>query len=85
VTFSTMPSRVIETTPRWAAARFSRTPYLLAAIGSVLLLAVTFVPWYRVGTSHLPRTAWQGNPIVLALLMAVVLAGAAVAGAGALG
>ena len=83
--YSTMSSRVIETTGRRAAAPFKRTPYLLAAIGSILLLAVTFVPWYRVGTSQRPRTAWQENPIVLALLLAVVLAGAAVAGAGARG
>jgi hypothetical protein len=49
------------------------------------LLAVTFVPWYRVGASHLPRTAWQENPVVLALLLAVVLAGAVLAGAGVSG
>jgi hypothetical protein len=49
------------------------------------LLAVTFMPWYQVGTSHLPRTAWQENPVVLALILAVVLAGAALAGAGARG
>lgn len=47
------------------------------------MLAVTFVPWYRVSTSHLPRTAWQQDPIVLALLLAVVLAGGALAVAGA--
>jgi hypothetical protein len=63
---------------RWA-------PYLLAAIGSILLLAVTFLPWYRVGPGHLPRTAWQEDPVVLALLLAVVLAGAALAAAGARG
>ena len=83
--FSTMSSRVFETTGRRPAARLKRAPYLLAAIGSVLLLAVTFVPWYQVGTSHLSRTAWEGNPIVLALLLAVVLAGAALACAGARG
>ena len=83
--FSAMSSRVVEATGRRPAARPKRTPYLLAAIGSILLLAVTFVPWYRVGASHLPRTAWQENAIVLALLLAVVLAGAAVAGAGARG
>ena len=32
-----------------------RAPQLLAGIGSILVLAVTFLPWYRVGTSHLPR------------------------------
>jgi hypothetical protein len=85
VNFSTMSSRATQTTVRRPAARSTRTPYLLAATGSILLLAVTFVPWYRVGASHLPRTAWQENPIVLALLLAVVLAGAALAGAGARG
>jgi hypothetical protein len=62
-----------------------RIPYLLAGLGSILVLAVTFMPWYRVGTSHLPRTAWQENPVVLALLLVVVVAGAALAGAGARG
>jgi hypothetical protein len=62
-----------------------RAPYLLAGLGSILLLVVTFMPWYRVGTSHLPRTAWQENPVVLALLLAVVIAGAVLAAAGARG
>jgi hypothetical protein len=85
VNSSTMFSRVIDTTGSRPEARPARTPYLLATIGLVLLLAVTFVPWYRVGASDLPRTAWQENPIVLALLLAVVLAGAALAGSGARG
>lgn len=75
---STMPSRVIEATSSQPAAPPRRAPHLLAAIGSMLVLAVTFVPWYRVGASHLPRTAWQESPVVLGLLLAVVLAGAAV-------
>ena len=83
--FPTMSARMIETTGRLPAARSRQIPYLLAATGSVILLVVTFVPWYRVGTTHLPRTAWQENPIVLALLLAVVLAGAALAAAGARG
>jgi FtsH-binding integral membrane protein len=62
-----------------------RAPQLLAGIGSILVLAVTFLPWYRVGTSHLLRTAWQEDQIVLALLLAVVVAGAALALAGARG
>ena len=60
-----------------------RTPQLLAGIGSILVLAVTFLPWYRVGTSHVLRTAWQEDQVVLALLLAVVVAGAALAVAGA--
>ena len=79
---STM-SQVIETPSGRPAALLRRTPYLLAGIGSILLLAVTFAPWYRVSGGHVPRTAWQENPIVLALLLAVVLAGAALAGSGA--
>src|SRR5215469_16078549 len=82
---STMSSRVSETTGSRPAAQPRLTSHLLAAIGSILLLAVTFVPWYRVGTSHLPRTAWQEDPFVLALLLAVVLAGAVLAGGGARG
>jgi len=82
---STMSSPVIETTGSGPAGWRGRPAYLLAGIGSIILLAVTFVPWYRTGTSHLPRTAWQEDPIVLALLLAVVLAGAALAGAGARG
>ena len=62
-----------------------RAQYLFAGLGSILLLAVTFLPWYRVGTSHLPRTAWQEEPVVLALLLAVVVAGAALAAAGVSG
>jgi hypothetical protein len=80
-----MSSRAIETTGNRPAVWRHRTPYLLAGIGSILLLAVTFVPWYRMGTSHLPRTAWQEDPVVLALLLAVVLAGAAQAAVGARG
>jgi hypothetical protein len=60
-----------------------RAPLLLAGIGSILVLAVTFLPWYRVGTSHVLRSAWQENQVVLALLLAVVAAGAALAVAGA--
>ena len=62
-----------------------RAPHLLAASGSLVVLAVTFLPWYRVGAGHLPRTAWQENPVVLVLLLAVTLAGAALAAAGARG
>jgi len=76
---------VIESAGSRPAAWPRRAPYLLAAIGSTIVLAVTFVPWYLVGTSHLARTAWQENPVVLALLLAVALAGAAHAVAGALG
>lgn len=71
--------------PELRALGTARTPSLLAAIGSILLLAVTFVPWYRVSPSQLPRTAWQADPIALALLLAVILAGVALAGAGACG
>jgi hypothetical protein len=81
----TISSRVIESAGSRRTARPRRAQYLLAAIGSAVVLAVTFVPWYLVGSSHLPRTAWQENPVVLALLLAVVLAGAAQAAARALG
>jgi hypothetical protein len=72
-------SCVIEATSSRTAPPPRQAPSLLAAIGSAVVLAATFVPWYRTGTSHLPRTAWQENPVVLALLLAVVLAGAATA------
>jgi hypothetical protein len=49
------------------------------------VLAATLVPWYRVGSDHLSRTAWQEDPIVLVLLLVAVLAGAVLAGARALG
>jgi hypothetical protein len=48
---------------------------LLAAVGSMLVLAVTFAPWYRVGPGHVARSVWQESPLVLALLLATVLAG----------
>jgi hypothetical protein len=80
-----MSSPVVEGKGSQPAAWRRRSPYLLAGIGSILLLAVTFAPWYRMGASHLSRTAWQEDPVVLALLLAVVLAGAALAGAGARG
>lgn len=54
-----------------------RLPRVLAAVGSIVLLAATFAPWYRVG--HAYRSAWQESPIVLALLLAVILAGGALA------
>lgn len=56
-----------------------RTPTVLAAVGSVVLLAATFAPWYRTGSGHAYRSAWPEDPIVLALLLAVVLAGGALA------
>jgi hypothetical protein len=57
----------------------ARTSMVLAAVGAVLLLAVTFAPWYKVGTGHVSRTAWQENPVVLALLLLVVAIGAVLA------
>jgi hypothetical protein len=80
---STMSSLMIETTGSRPGGLRRRVPHLLAGIGSIVLLAVTFLPWYRVGPGQLPRTPWQENPAVLALLLAVVLAGAALAAAGA--
>jgi hypothetical protein len=60
-------------------ARRQPVPPVLAAAGSILLLVVTFVPWYRVGPEHAFRSAWQENPLVLVLLLAVVLVGGALA------
>jgi hypothetical protein len=78
-----MSSPVLAMTGSRPGGWHGRVQYLLAGIGSILLLAVTFLPWYRVGASHLPRSAWQEDPVVLALILAVVVAGAALAGAGA--
>lgn len=83
MTSSTMSSSVTETASGRPTAWRGRTSSLLAGIGSILVLAVTFAPWYRVSGDHVPRTAWQVDPLVLALLLAVVLAGAALAAAGA--
>jgi len=52
---------------------------VLAAAGSMLLLAMTFMPWYRIGPGRIPRSAWHDSPAVLALLLAVVLAGGTLA------
>lgn len=82
---STVSSPVMGVTGSRPAGWRKRAPQLLAGIGSILVLAVTFLPWYRVGTSHLPRTAWQEDQVVLALLLAVAVAGAALAVAGARG
>jgi hypothetical protein len=54
---------------------------VLAAAGSILLLVVTFVPWYRVGPGQLSRSAWQESPVVLVLLLTVALAGGGLAAA----
>jgi hypothetical protein len=47
---------------------------LLAGAGSILVLALTFAPWYRVGHGQVSRSIWQESPLVLALLLATVLA-----------
>jgi hypothetical protein len=59
--------------------RRSRLSVVLAAAGAVLLLLVTFLPWYKVGTAKVSRSAWQENPAVLALLLLVVAIGVALA------
>src|SRR5215469_9525062 len=82
---STMSSPLIETAGGRSAGLRRHAPYLLAGIGAIVLLAVTFLPWYRVGPGQLPRTAWQEDPVVIALLLVVVLAGMALAAAGARG
>jgi hypothetical protein len=66
-------------------ARRQLAPMALAAAGSILLLIVTFVPWYRIGPEHVARSAWQESPLVLVLLLAVVFAGGALAYAAARG
>jgi hypothetical protein len=58
-------------------ARRQPVPIVLATAGAILLLVVTFVPWYRVG--QVSRSAWQESPVVLVLLLAVVFAGSGVA------
>ena len=64
------------------AAPKKRIASLLAIIGSLIVLASTLMPWYRTGADHLLHTAWQESPVVLALLLAVAIAGAALAAAG---
>jgi hypothetical protein len=61
------------------ARRGTRPSQVLATVGAVLLLGMTFAPWYKVGSGHVSRNAWQENPVVLALLLLVVLIGAALA------
>lgn len=78
---TSIPVTDVASYGRTAPAR--RIASLLAAIGSLIVLAATFMPWYRTGAQHLPRTAWQAGPVVVALLLAVAIAGAALAAAGA--
>jgi hypothetical protein len=47
---------------------------LLAGTGSIVVLAMTFAPWYRVGPEHVSRSVGQESPLVLVLLLATVLA-----------
>jgi hypothetical protein len=57
------------------AAQRQSAAMLLAGAGGILALPVTFAPWYRIGTSHMTRSVWQGSPLVLALMLATALAG----------
>jgi hypothetical protein len=80
-----MSSQMTEAEIGRQQARRQPIPMVLAGAGSILLLIVTFVPWYRVGPEHVSRSAWQESPLVLVLLLAVVLVGAALAYAAARG
>jgi drug/metabolite transporter (DMT)-like permease len=46
----------------------------LAAVGSILALAVTFAPWYRIGPGHVSRSVGQESPLILVLLLTTALA-----------
>ena len=58
---------------------------LVAGAGALLLFAVMLLPWYRARATGLPRSAWQADWFVLALLLALVLAGVALAAVTATG
>jgi uncharacterized integral membrane protein len=75
----TMSSQTTEAEISRQQARRQPLPLVLAGAGSILLLIVTFLPWYRVGPEHVSRSAWQESPLVLVLLLAVVFVGAALA------
>jgi hypothetical protein len=74
-----MSSEMTERDVARPQARWQPVPRVLAAVGAILLLGITFVPWYRVGPGQVSRSAWQESPVVLVLLLAVVLAGGALA------
>jgi hypothetical protein len=76
-----MSSETTEPDVARPPARGQWVPRLLAAVGSILLLGITFVPWYRVGPGQVSHSAWQESPAVLVLLLAVVVAGGALAAA----
>jgi hypothetical protein len=81
----TMSSQMTDAEISRQQARRQPVTMVLAGAGSILLLIATFLPWYRVGPEHVSRSAWQESPIVLVLLLAVVLVGAALAYAAASG
>jgi hypothetical protein len=80
-----MSAQITEAETSRQQARRQPAPMVLAGAGAILLLIVTFAPWYRVGPEHVARSAWQESPLVLVLLLAVVLVGAALAYAAARG
>lgn len=53
----------------------------LAAAGSLLSLATVFLPWYQVGPGHAARTLAGQDPVMLAPMAAVILAGGALVAA----
>ena len=57
----------------------ARLPMMLAAAGSLLSLAVLFLPWYQVGPGHAARTLAGQDPVMLVPMAAVILAGGALA------
>jgi asparagine N-glycosylation enzyme membrane subunit Stt3 len=81
----TVSSRINEQETDRLTPRPQLIPLALAATGAILLLAMTFAPWYRIGPGQAFRTAWQGSPLLLVLLLAVVLAGIVLANAAARG
>jgi len=52
---------------------------VLAAAGSLLSLAVLFLPWYQVGPGHASRTLAEQSPVTLVPMAAVIIAGGALA------